>query len=204
MNRIALLFFSFAGTLCTAQDLQKFTMEALGGVSLPMGSAKDEMKTGYDVLIGAGWKFTPSVAALVEFQFDRFSLTPSALNAAALPAGFTRFWSFSLNPRYYIRPNHKLGEYVTAGFGFYGREIAFTDPSQIQTYCDPYYGTGCQSSSAPIIASNTSYKGGINVGGGLTYSPFGTRVKLVADVRYNRFLSHANNEFVTVSLGFVY
>lgn len=205
LNRTALfLLCSFAGSFCAAQELQKFTMEAAGGITLPMGSAKDEMKTGYNVLIGAGWKFTPNIAALVEFQFDRFSLTPATLTANNQTAGFNRFWSFGISPRYYIRPARKLSEYVTVGAGIYGRELAFTDPSQIQTYCDPYYGQGCQSSSAPIVASNTNYKPGISAGGGLAYSPFGTRVKLIVDARYNRFLSHSNNEYVTFSFGFLY
>jgi opacity protein-like surface antigen len=204
MNRTGVVLIFLAGTLCTAQEAPKFTMEALGGISLPMGSAKNEMKFGYDVLIGAGWKFKPSITAMMEFQFDRFSLTPAYLKANSEPAGFNRLVSFSLSPRYYFRPEHKLSEYVTAGAGIYGRELAYTDPSQVQTYCDPYYGEGCQTSSAPIIASTTNYNAGINVGGGILYSPFGTRVKLVTDVRYNRLLSRVSNEFVTVSLGFVY
>lgn len=204
INRTSFILFFLAGTLCSAQEAQKFTLEALGGLSLPMGSAKNEMKKGYDVLIGAGWKFTPTITALAEFQFDHFSLTPANLKANNEPAGFGRFWSFSLSPRYNIRPEHKLSEYVTVGAGIYSREVAYTDPSQIQTYCDPYYGQGCQSSSAPIIASTMNYNAGFNAGGGLMYSPFGTRVKLVTDVRYNRVLSHTNNEFVTISLGFIY
>jgi hypothetical protein len=203
-NRTSFVLFFLAGTLCPAQEAQKFTMEVLGGLSLPMGSAKNEMKKGYDVLIGAGWKFTPKITAMAELQFDRFSLTPATLKANNEPAGFNRFWSFSLSPRYYIRPEHKLSEYVTVGAGIYGRELAYTDPSQVQTYCDPYNNEGCETSKAPIIASTINYKAGISAGGGIMYSPFGTRVKLVTDVRYNRFLSHANNEFVTISLGFVY
>jgi opacity protein-like surface antigen len=204
MSRAAVLLIFSAAAICSAQEAQKFTLEALGGVSLPMGSAKDQMKMGYNVLIGAGWRFTPHIAALMEFQLDRFSVTSSTLKAYNQPAGFNRFGSLSLSPRYSVRPAKKLGAYGTAGFGIYGRELAFTDPSQIQTYCDPYNGQGCQSSSAPIVFSHTNYKGGMDVGGGVTYAPTGNRFKLVTDVRYNRFLSHANNEFVTVSLGFSY
>jgi len=192
-----------ATQICPAQD-KKITLEALGGITMPIGSAKNEMTLGYNVIIGAGWTFTPAVAALMEFQYDHFGLTTATLKANNEPAGFARFWSFSASPRYYIGRNHRFGGYATAGAGIYGLETAFTDPSQIQTYCDSYYGAGCQSSSAPIVASNTSYKGGFDGGGGLTYSPAGNRFKLVTDVRYNRFLSHANNSFITVSIGFLY
>lgn|SRR5487761_2462542 len=205
MTRVVLGFFTICITsqICPAQD-KKVTLEALGGLTMPVGSAANEMTLGYNILIGGGYTFTPAVAALLEFQYDRFGLTTATLKSNNQPAGFARFWSFSVSPRYYFHRNRRLGGYATAGAGLYGREIAFTDPSQIQTYCDPYYGVGCQSSSAPIVASTTNYKPGFNVGGGLTYSPFSNRLKLVTDVRYNRFLSHANNSFVTISLGFVY
>lgn len=187
-----------------AQEEKKFTLEALGGVSMPMGSAKDTMKLGYDVLIGAGWKFTPAFTALVEFQYNRFSLTRATLTANNEPGGFTRFFSFNLSPRYYIRPHRKLSEYVTAGGGLYGRELIYNDPSQVQTYCDPYNGEGCETSSPPVLYSNTTYRSGFDAGGGIAYSPFDTRVKLVTDIRYNRVMSRSNNSFVTLSLGFVY
>jgi hypothetical protein len=193
-----------SGAICSAQELQKFTMEALGGYSDPIGSTANELKGGYNILIGAGWNFTPKIGALMEFQYNRFSLTNGTLGAYNQAAGFNRFWSLSVSPRYYIRPTKSLGAYVTGGLGIYGRELAFTDPSQIQTYCDPYYGAGCETSSAPIVASYTNYKAGFNVGGGATYAIFGNRFKMVTDVRYNRFLSNSNNEFVVFSFGFVY
>ncbi|HVO96623.1 MAG TPA: hypothetical protein VMT15_01085 [Bryobacteraceae bacterium] len=206
MNRIFLALFSLSLTsqICSAQEEKKISIEALGGISLPVGSAANDLTTGYNVLLGGGRNFTPSIAAFIEFQYDHFGLTTSTLKANNQPAGFGRFWTFSVSPRYYFHRNHKLGGYVTAGAGLYAREIAFTDPSQIQTYCDPYYGHGCQSSSAPIVASNIIYKPGFGAGGGLTYSPFANRFKLAIDVRYNHYLSSTDNSFVTAAFGFLY
>jgi hypothetical protein len=81
--------------------------------------------------------------------------------------------------------------------------LAFTDPSQAAGYCDPYYGE-CFSSGAPVVASFTNYKGGFNIGGGATYALGDSGFKVVADARYNRFLSHANNEFITLSFGILF
>ena len=187
----------------TAQDLSKLTFEGGGGLSLPTGSARSRLNTGYNLLAGAGWKFTPALAGLLEFQYAHFSLTNGALQAFNQPDGFNRFWSLTVNPRYTFHPEGKIGGYATAGYGLYSRSLAFTDPSQAATYCDPYYGY-CSSSGAPVIAEFTNYKGGFNVGGGGTYAIGSSGFKLFTDVRYNRFLSHANNEFVTIGFGILY
>jgi len=189
--------------ISAGQDLSKFTLEGAGGVSFPVGSAKDRLNTGYNFLVGGGWRFTPAVSALLEFQYDHFSLNNQALQAFNQPAGFNRFWSFTVNPRYYINPKGKVSAYGTAGYGIYSRSLAFTDPSQAVNYCDPYYGY-CQSSGAPVIAEFTNYKGGFNVGGGLAYALGDSGFKIVTDVRFNRLQAHANNEFVTLSFGILY
>ena len=190
-------------SVSTGQDFSKYTFEATVGPSLPTGSAKDRLNTGYNFLLGGGYRFTPNVAGLLEFQYDHFSLTNQTLQAFNQPDGFNRFWSLTINPRYYIHPQGRFSGYGTAGYGLYSRSLAFTDPSQAVDYCDPYYGY-CSSSGAPVVAEFTNYKGGFNVGGGLTYAIGDTGFKIVGDVRYNRFLSHANNEFITLSFGILY
>lgn len=190
-------------SVVTAQNFSKYTFEGAVGPSLPIGSAKDRLNTGYNFLFGAGWKFNPELSALLEFQYDHFSLNDSALQAFNQPDGFNRFWSLTINPRYSIHPRAKFSGYGTGGFGIYSRTLAFTDPSQAVNYCDPYYGY-CDSSGAPVIASFTNYKGGFNVGGGVAYALGDTGLKLFGDARYNRVLSHANNEFVTLSFGILF
>jgi len=199
----ATLLLLFAGLSCAGQDFHKLTIEAGAGPTLPIGSAKDRWNTGWNILLGAGYNFTPHIAGLVEFQYDHFSLSNSALQTYNQPDGFIRFWSFSFSPRYDFNPRGKFDVYATGGYGLYGRELAFTDPSQIQQVCDPYYGY-CESTRAPVIASFTNYRGGMNLGGGVSYGVGGSGLKFFTDVRYNRFMSHNDNEFITVTLGIKY
>jgi len=203
INVASFVLFTQLASVCAGQDLSKYTVEGAGGVSFPAGSAKDRLNTGYNFLLGAVWRFTPAFSWLVEFQYDHFSLTNQTLQAFNQPDGFNRFWSLTLNPRYYVHPKGKLSGYGTAGYGIYSRSLAFTDPSQAVGYCDPYYGY-CESSGAPIVAEFTNYKGGFNVGGGVSYALGESGFKFVGDLRYNRFLSHANNEFITLSFGILY
>jgi opacity protein-like surface antigen len=188
---------------CWGQDFHKWTVEGGVGPTLPIGSARDRWNTGWNVLLGGGYNLNSHVSGLLELQYDRFSLSNAALQNFNQPDGYTHFWSLSIDPRYDFNPKGRFDVYATGGYGLFARTLAFTDPSQIQTYCDPYYGF-CQTSGAPVIASFTNYHGGINFGGGVSYALGESGFKVFADVRYNQFLAHANNEFVTLSFGLKY
>lgn len=196
----ATLLLFLLGLSCAGQDFHKWTFEGGVGPSFPVASAKDRWNTGLNFLIGGGYNFTPHVSGLLEFQYDHFSLSNSALQAFNQPDGFIRFWSLSLSPRYDFNPQGRFDVYATGGYGLYARELAFTDPSQIQEICDPYYGY-CEYSGAPVIASFTNYRGGLNLGGGVSYPLGSSGLKVFTDVRYNRFLSRNSNEFVTLTFG---
>lgn len=145
-------------------------------------------------------RFTPHISGLLEYQVDRFSLTNTTLQNANQPDGFNSYWSLTLNPRYEFTPYHHLGGYATGGYGLYHRRLAFTDPSQAGGYCDPFTGY-CYDSGAPVVAEFANFKGGFNVGGGLTYALGDVGIKVFTDVRFNRFLAHHSNDWVSVTFG---
>jgi opacity protein-like surface antigen len=198
-----LLALALPGVSCFAQDFNKWTVEGAAGPTFPSGGAKDRWNTGWNFMLGGGRNFTPHISGVIEFQYDRFGLTNTALQNYSQPDGYNRFWSFTFNPRYDFNPKGRFDGYLTGGYGVYSRTLAFTDPSQIQQYCDPYYGY-CQSSGAPVIASYINYRGGVNAGGGVTHTLFGSGLKFFTDVRFNRFLGHTPNDFVTLRFGILY
>jgi opacity protein-like surface antigen len=199
----ATLLILATGLSCSGQDFHKFTFEGGVGPTIPMSSARDRWNTGWNLLFGGGYNFNSHVSGLLEMQYNRFSLSDAALQNFNQPAGYIRFWGLSLSPRYDFNPEGKYDVYATGGYGFYGRTLAFTDPSLIQQYCDPFYGY-CQSTGAPVIASYTNYRGGFNLGGGFSYALGESGLKFFTDVRYNRFLSHSNTEFMTLTFGIRY
>jgi len=197
------LLLLLAGLSCAGQDFHKWTFEGGAGPTLPVGAARDQWNTGWNLMFGGGYNFNPHVSGLLEFQYDHFNLSNAALLNFNQPGGYVHFWSLSVDPRYDFNPKGRFDVYATGGYGLFARTLAFTDPSQIQQYCDPYYGY-CQTTGAPVIASFTNYKGGVNFGGGVSYALGGSGLKVFTDVRYNRFLSHYNNEFLTLSFGLKY
>jgi opacity protein-like surface antigen len=192
--------FLFLSLTLAAQDFSKYTVEGGGGVSVPSGTAADRFNTGWNLLFGGGYNFNRHLAGLLEFQYDRFSLTNAVLQNANQPAGFNSYWGITLNPRYEFNPRGRLSGYVTGGYGLYHRTLAFTDPSQAVGYCDPFSGF-CQSSGAPVIAQYTNWKGGYNLGGGADYALGDSGFKLFMDVRFNRFIAHQNNDWVNIAFG---
>jgi len=196
-NIVVFLLLSLA---VEGQELPKYTFEGGGGVSIPSGAAADRFNTGWNLLFGGGYKFNAHISGLLEYQFDRFSLTNAVLQSANQPAGFNSYWGLTLNPRYEFHPRGRLGGYLTLGYGLYHRTLAFTDPSQAVGYCDPFSGF-CQNSGAPVVAQFTNWKGGYNLGGGATYALGDSGFKVFMDVRYNRFIAVHNNDWVNLSFG---
>lgn len=198
-----MLVLLLAGFSCAGQDFHKWAFEGGAGPTLPVGSTKDHLNLGWNLLLGGGYNFTPHIAGLLEFQFNQMNYSQAALVSLNEPGGYVRYWSLSLSPRYDFKPKGPLDAYVTGGYGLYGRRVAYTDPSQIQQVCDPYYGY-CESTGAPVIAAFNSYRGGVNLGGGITYNLGRSGMKFFTDVRYNRLMSHSYDEFITLTLGLKY
>jgi len=191
-----------AGCWAFAQDFNRWTFQGGVGPQFPLGGAHDRFNNGWDLMFGAGRNITKNFAALLEYHYDRSSLSGLELANANQPDGFNRFWSFTINPRYEFPIHGRWGAYGTGGYGIYSRRLAFTDPSLAQGYCDPYY--GCYGTGAPIVAENTIHNGGVNFGGGVTWALGESGLKVFTDVRYHRFLSHQNIDFLEVSFGLKY
>jgi hypothetical protein len=193
------LALSAVTSVAQGQLMSKLTFEGPAGPAISLGSAESSFNTGYNFVFGAGWKFTAAFSSLLEFQYDHSSLTYRTLQSFCQPDGFNRFWSVTVNPHDYIHRKGKIS-HTTDGYGIYARSLAFTDPSQAVRYGDFNY-RYCEGSGAPVVAEFTNYNGGHNVGSGVTYALGDSGLKVIADFRCNRFLSHANNEFATLSLG---
>lgn len=210
------LVVSLLPDLCQAQDDHRLILEGLFGPSIPVASSPKDLNVGVGFLIGAGVRLGPSVAGLVEFQYDHLSLTSNTLAALNQAGGYGRIWSVTMNPRYYIRSRSKWGGYLTAGYGLYSQNLTFTAAPQEagnceasnscqssgSGTCDPDY--GCGGANFPVAPSTTNYKGGFNAGGGVTYEPGKNGLKVAFDFRYNRIQSNVNNQFAVISVGVLY
>lgn len=160
-------------------DSLKFTVYGGGGSTVPLADTSNYLTPNFDIQAGVGYRFNRHFELPVEFDWDQFGATKSALDnqigiydsifgAGAvnyLLDGNSHIWSFSLQPTYTFYSGPRWGAYVKAGVGFYHKVANFTLPSeqfQCYYYCDIYeanYNLDHYTSNAP----------GYDAGFGLTY-----------------------------------
>lgn len=141
------------------------TFEGGGGADAPIGADSKVITWGPQLTLGAGWKFTKHLSALVEYQFIDDKLPAYLTRQAGSVGGNAHIWSFTVDPVYDLFPKRASDIYITGGGGFYRKLTSFTDPQPVQ-YC--YY--FCYGGYTNVTVSHfSSNQGGFNAGFGLTH-----------------------------------
>jgi len=162
----------------------KIAFEAGGGFNAPVSDATTYSTYGWNLTLGAGWNFNKVLGALLEYQFVDDKIPGAALAAVGAPGGYTRVWSFTIDPVVNLPTRGRFGGYVTGGGGFYRKVVTFTTPVPV-LYCD-YFGYCFVGTENVTIGHFSSNQGGMNIGGGITWRAFGpdSKSKLFAEARY--------------------
>lgn len=141
------------------------SFEGGGGADAPIGGDSKVITWGPEVTLGAGWKFTNRLSALIEYQFIDDKLPGRVISAAGSQGGNAHIWSFTVDPVFDLFPKRASDIYLTGGGGFYRKLTTFTDPQPVQ-YC--YY--FCYGGYANVTVGHfSSNQGGMNVGFGLSH-----------------------------------
>jgi hypothetical protein len=163
----------------------RIAFEAGGGFNAPVSDATTFSTYGGNLTLGAGWNFNKWLGTLIEYQFIDDKIPGATLAAVGAPGGYTRVWSFTIDPIVNLTSDaSKFGAYFTGGGGFYRKVTTFTTPVPV-LYCD-YFGFCYQTVQNAVIGHFSSNQGGMNIGGGLTWKAFGpdSKGKLFAEARY--------------------
>jgi hypothetical protein len=88
-----------------------------------------------------------------------------------------------------INPNGRFDAYLIGGGGFYRRTVEFTQPGVgTITLFDPFWGV-VYPAAVPVtdvLGSFTQHKGGLNVGGGVSFRIRGdSDTRVFAETRYH-------------------
>lgn len=162
----------------------RVAFEAGGGFNAPVSDATTYSTYGGNITLGAGWNFSKWLGTLIEYQFIDDKIPGATLAAVGAPGGYTRVWSFTIDPIVNLPTSGSFGAYFTGGGGFYRKVVTFTTPVPV-LYCD-YFGFCFIGTENITIGHFSSNQGGTNIGGGLTWKAFGpdSRAKLFAEARY--------------------
>lgn len=169
------------------------TFEAGGGANGPTSDSSSYITWGGNFTVGAGYRFTPHLSGLLEYQFIDDKLPGALIGETGANGGNAHIWSFTLAPVVDLFPKSTNDVYVTGGGGFYRKVTNFTDPQETY-YCDYFY---CEPGYANVVVGHfSSNQGGWNIGGGFTHRLGGTygdsNLKLFAEVRYLDVLTPAS------------
>jgi hypothetical protein len=202
--------FCLAGLLAAlplaAQNFNRFTFDIGGGFTSPVVHTDGRLNTGFNIMGGAGFNFSPSFGVLGEFGFNHLDLSNSTLNAAGVPAGSARIYSLTLDPVIRFNPRGRASAYIVGGGGYYRRTVEFTQPTtEIITAFDPFYGFFPAAVPANIVlGSFTQNKGGLNGGAGVSIRIRGdSNASFFAEARYHYvFTTPVRTTILPVTFGF--
>jgi hypothetical protein len=198
----------FFTTSLSAQGLDRLSFNVGGGLSEPVLSTAKNINYGTNLQGGVGVNFSPHLGAMIETEYDSFTVTKSALSTLGVPNGFpsgrvhTR--SFTLQPIWHFHPKGTWDVYATGGGGFYERSQQLTASTVANaTGYNPFFGFNTPGSPASEIAlSYTVVKPGVDIGAGVSLK-IKWRFKLYAEAKYNYAfmgsLGHMN--YLPVSTG---
>jgi len=197
--------------LCTlpapAQTTSRFTFNAGGGFTEPIGANGRRLNTGFNLGVGGGINLSPHVGVIAEFGFNGMNLSDGALARAQVPDGSARIYSVTLNPIVHFNPRGRMDAYLVGGGGFYRRTVEFTQPTvDVVPAFDPFYGAFFPVAVPAniILGSFTQNKGGLNIGAGVTFRVRGdSNAKFFAESRYHfMYTTPARTTYMPVTFGF--
>lgn len=200
----------------TAQaQLSHIEFGAGAGFSAPQGQMGNNVDTGWNFTLRGGYKTSTQagsdlpaagLALDLDFNYNRRDLNRTALNRFGEPGGHTSIWSLSFTPVLRGSPQGHVSPYVLAGPGLYYRNLSLTRPALVNTVvCDYFFGICFPATVGvdQVVASETTYKMGVDGGGGIEFRLGESHVGAFGEARYSRmFTTHGPDlSFVPVTFG---
>lgn len=199
------LFGAASPAMAQNASLQKFTFNAGGGATVPLGELAQRLDNGWHLSVGGGYNFAPQFGVIAEYMYHGMGVTRSTLNAASVPDGNAHIQSVTLNPIVRLNPKGRVGAYFIGGVGYYRRTVEFTEPSTATVLLfDPFFGF-----FVPVLVPVNRVIGSVvrdgfggNVGGGVTFALGQSGMKLYTEARYHRAdAGSVTTQFVPVTVG---
>lgn len=163
-------------------------VEGGGGVTAPAAGTQKYANTGFNFLLGVGYRVNKRLSFLAEWQFNRMGVPNTlAYTTAQVPNGNEHLWTVGIDPKYdYVRGGRFDG-YVLGGGGFSRALTSFTAPVPVPCgYGYGYgYGFGGVCAGSVTVSQHSSNQATLNIGTGgeFRFSPY-HRYKLFVEARY--------------------
>ena len=180
----------FAIPLRAQDSLNHITAGVGAGFTFPLSAIGDHAKNGYNFMASGGPRFNPHFSVTLDFglhhmNIKNFLVSPET--GANLSSGsMLRIWSLTVNPSYEFIKQEGFSSYATGGYGLYNRRLLVASPGPIPAaVCDQFWNV-CVGTPSQITGDLSLYKGGYNVGGGVTFTP---HIKFFVEARYHHMFT---------------
>ena len=185
--------------------LNHITFDAGAGFTFPLATLADHTKTGFNFVASGGPRFNRHLDLTLDFSLHYLDIENSFRSPDGVELSFgsiMRMWSLTVNPGYEFIKQERFSSYVTGGYGLYNRRLLLAAPGPIPAVaCDQFWKVCVRSSpisSDMVTGSVSPYKGGYNVGGGVT---FGAHTKFFIEARYHHMFTDVATEVVPLTFG---
>jgi len=186
----------------TQNFLDHITAEAGAGFSFPVGTIANHAKNGFHFAAAGGPRLNQRWSITLDFSLhymDAKNLPRTDTTDLSL-GSMVRTCALTVNPVYEFIKQERFSSYATGGYGLYNRTLLLAAPGPLQASIrDEFWNVSIIVPEQTITGDRSVYKGGYNVGGGVTFGP---HVKLFAEARYHHmFTSKGATEFFPVTFG---
>jgi len=172
--------------------LDHVTAEVGAGFSFPLGTFKNHAKNGFNFVASGGPRFNRHFTVALDFSLhymDVKNFLETSENVDISQGSMIRIWTLTVNPGYEFIKQERFSTYATGGYGLYNRKLLLAALGIVPAaVCDTFWKVcvGTPGSSEMLSGDFSIYKGGYNVGGGVT---FGARTKFFVETRYHHMFT---------------
>lgn len=181
-----------------------------GGINSPVGETQTYLNSGGTIFFGGGLNFRRRFALQVEYTHNWQSIAPDVIDHAQSDSTFTdvsaRLWSLALNGVLRFNVDNHYVPWVTAGAGYYKRNLELAHGAQVYypPVWDPYWGwiDGGWVPGEAIVGQRSATGPGFNVGFGIDFKIEGS-ANVFFEARYHHAtLDGVDMQLIPVMVGF--
>jgi opacity protein-like surface antigen len=181
-----------------------------GGFNNPVGEANPYFNTSGSFYFAGGRNINEAFGLQVEYTHHWLAIDPSVIDRAAAEStqvqdAHASLWSMTLNGVYRIHPKSDIVPWLTAGGGYYKRNIQLTQNALVYypPIWDPWWGwiDGGWAPGEAIVGQRADAGFGFNVGFGVDFE-IENGASLFLETRYHHaFLDGVDMQVVPIMAG---
>lgn len=184
----------------------RLTLNGGAGYTIMTGDSGNRLKDGWNVTVGAGYKVNDTFRITGEYSYFGLGVTDAVLIALRVPDGKANVISITGQSVFTFGENSTVGGYAIGGGGAYRRYVEFSRPTTAAiNITDPWWGYDgpIVVSANTVIGSISSWGGGFNFGGGITFRlSSDSDVRIFAEYRYHRaYTSNLVTQLMPITFG---